>query len=345
MVCYFSDMKVIDNILKRANKLNLNDKKLLIELIQGNLNNDQLNNIRLDVMDLKCPNCQSKHIYKHGTTNGLVRYKCIGCSKTFNPNTGTFISGIKKKNLLVRFVELTIESKSIRTISKELKLSIQTVFVWRHKILTSIENVFTKEFKGIVEMDDYYTRFNQKGRRNKFISEKAFSRYKKNKRGLSNNQVSILFSTDRYGTIGADVLRIGKINLKSLKRTIPTERLNPDNIFCVDKDRSLLSWLNKSDYKFETLNSSTKEYVKDGIFHIQHVNNLMKRYKEWVKDRFSSVSTKYLKNYLNFFKILDVIKNEDNKTDELLRYSLIDTDSFNRNLKHEWKYQQFLSIG
>lgn len=337
----------MQSLLKKTSKLSLNDKRVLISLIQGEVDNDKIGSIRLDVMDLKCPHCGTDRVHKHGTMRGRMRFKCSNakCGKTFNDMTGTFISCIKKKNLWVRFIGLTIESKSIRKISGELGVSMQTVFDWRHKVLTAMEGVFTKDYKGIVEMDDYYTRFNQKGRRKKIIKEKQYNKYhKKNKRGLSNNQVSILFTTDRYGTIGADVLRIGKINLKSLKKTVETDRLNPDNIFCVDKDRSLISWLRDSKYKFEFINSSAKEYVKEGIFHVQHVNNLMQRYGKWIKDRFSSVSTKYLRNYLNYFKMMDILKGETNKVDELLRYSLIDGAAYERNLKHEWRYQRFIYL-
>lgn len=55
--------------------------------------------------------------------------------------------------------------------------------------------------------------------------------------------------------------------------------------------------------KHETINVSREVYVKKGIYHVQHVNSFHKRLGEWM-DRFHGVATKYLDNYLYWFKFL-----------------------------------------
>jgi transposase-like protein len=131
----------------------------------------------------KCPHCDSTKVIKFGQYKGTNRYKCNSCNKTFNDLTGTSVSCIKKKKLWLKALDLMLESKSIRYTAKELKVSTKTVFDWRHKILSSLENIFKKDFKGIVEMDDILFRFNQKGRRSNKID------LGKKQRGVSNQKL------------------------------------------------------------------------------------------------------------------------------------------------------------
>lgn len=51
------------------------------------------------------------------------------------------------------------------------------------------------------------------------------------------------------------------------------------------------------------LRADFKQYVKQGIYHIQNVNSLHKRVKKWIDSTFWGVSTKYLQNYMNWFRI------------------------------------------
>ena len=45
-------------------------------------------------------------------------------------------------------------------------MSIQTSFDWRHKLLTSFSSVSVEEFQGIVERDDLFFAYSEKGNRN-----------------------------------------------------------------------------------------------------------------------------------------------------------------------------------
>ena len=50
-------------------------------------------------------------------------------------------------------------------------------------------------------------------------------------------------------------------------------------------------------------------FHKNGIYHINRVNSLHSRFKQWLAG-FKGVSTKYLPNYLSFFKLVELIKGE-----------------------------------
>lgn len=360
MVIYISGMKGFDKIFNEAKVLSDFDKKRFIEMLSGTISIN-LEAIRSDINDgtVCCPNCSSDNTRKNGTHRNKQRYVCNSCSVGFRTLTGTCVHGLHKRELWTRFIEFTLESMSIRKICEELSISRQTALDWRHKLLVSINETFTKEFHGIVEMDDVYMRLNQKGRKTNFIetvrrTETITNRYgnrvsmrvKGNrKRGLSNDQVSVLFSTDRYGTIGTSMLKRGKMDSRSLNRVFGNgllSRLNKANTVVTDEAKAYVSVLYNHGFDHEHINAGNKQWTK-GIYHLNTLNNADGRFKKWIKYHFSSVSTKYLHNYLGYFKMLFfVLKDSGEKMEELLRFSLTDITSNFRFKNIENQYQTFL---
>ena len=45
-----------------------------------------------------CPHCAGLHLVRHGQSGGTQRYRCRGCRKTFNPLTGTALSGLRHRD-------------------------------------------------------------------------------------------------------------------------------------------------------------------------------------------------------------------------------------------------------
>ena len=62
--------------------------------------------------------------------------------------------------------------------------------------------------------------------------------------------------------------------------------------------------------------------IKNGIYHIQHVNELHNRLKKWIDGTFWGVSTKYLQNYLNWFYLREKLKSEHITTEHVGALSL-----------------------
>jgi transposase-like protein len=284
----------------------------------------------------KCSNCESENIIKFGQYNGKNRYKCKDCQKTFSDFTGTSVSYIKKKNLWLKSLELMLENKSIREMSKILEVSTKTVFEWRHKILISLENIFTRDFKGIVEMDDIYLNFNQKGRK---IGRIIFDR---NKRGISNQKTNVMVMSDRYGTLDMKVTTLGRMSVEDLERVIDESRLNDDNIICSDSHRSIKSYISELGLKHKTINVNKGQHVVEGIYHVQKVNSLTREFKDWLKLNFNNVSTKYLQNYLFWFKMEKILRNDVEGLNNFLKYTLKDEETINRKCNIENDYQDFL---
>lgn len=334
--------------------------KLIAEQFLKSARYSDLEGIRKESVLLSCPDCGGSKLKKNGNYGDKQKYVCKACNRGFGVLAGSCDHGLHKRELWTRFIELTLESKSIRKICSELEISRQTCLDWRHKLLTSINEVFTKDFHGIVEMDDVYMRLNQKGRKENFIEEcrrtrtitnrygsRVSMRLKGNrKRGISNDQVSVLFTTDRYGIIGTVMLKRGKMDSKSLNRVFGNgllKRLNGDNTIVTDEAKAYVSFLAKHGFDHEHINAGFKQWTK-GIYHLNTLNNADGRFKKWIKYHFSSVSTKYLHNYLGYFKMLFfVFKDTAQKTEKFLRFSVVDNKSNMRFRSIENQYQTFLT--
>lgn len=341
------------NIFNLISKLSFDDKRLLINSLTNELFLNDLDKYRTEHTGDRpcCPKCKSERIIKNGSQNNVQKFRCKVCRKTFGLHTGTSVHYLHFKGDWKKFIELTLESKSIRSISNSLGRDKQTIFNWRHKLLSSIDKVFTKEFKGIVEMDDMLVRFNQKGRVNNFNEEVRRSqivdgvskRRKISKRGTSKEQVSVLFSIDRYKTIDMKLLKRGKVTIKSLERVLDNglvDRLNSNNIIVTDYCTSYIKGLDG--YTHERLNMSKKEKSR-GNYHLNTLNYYCGEFKRWIGYHFRSVSTKYLQNYLNYFKMLFfVLKDSDNKQLDFFKFSLKDGQTFKQFHSMEERYLRFL---
>lgn len=179
------------------------EKKDLLVILKRELGETpQLHKVRSKINEnqkVLCPHCHTDDIYGHGIYKGRKRYKCKQCCKTFNDFTGTAISGIKKVDKFQEYIELTLESVSIRKAAKKLKISTNTIFDWRHKILASLSIINDNSFVGIVECDDKQFKINEK--RNRKLDRKAYKRPsdRNTKRGISNDKLSVMVATDRKG--------------------------------------------------------------------------------------------------------------------------------------------------
>lgn len=297
------------NISEIVKQLSKDERKALYRLLELELHaTPQLADIKLELnkeQAIACPHCNSAEIYGHGVYNGRRRYKCKSCSKTFNDFTGTAIHGIKKAGKFHQYLELVVESVTIRKAAKKIDVSTKTIFDWRHKLLSSFSNFGEPHFSGILECDDKILDISEKG--NKNLNRKAYKRAsdRKTKQGVSNDKVSVMVASDRKQNITMQVAKIGRIDVESIERTIGS-MVSKENILCSDAHPSIISWAKGKDIEHHTF-VATKQHIKSKCYHVQHVNSIDNRYERWVA-RFYGIATKYLENYLNWFVFLEKVK-------------------------------------
>jgi transposase-like protein len=86
----------------------------------------------------KCPHCGSIRVGKWGVVNGLKRFRCQDCTKTFNALTGTPLARLRKKDQWDHFAGCLQDSLTVRAAAKVCGVHRNTTFRWRHRFLTTV---------------------------------------------------------------------------------------------------------------------------------------------------------------------------------------------------------------
>jgi hypothetical protein len=78
---------------------------------------------------------------------------------------------------------------------------------------------------------------------------------------------------------------------------------------CSDADTAIKSFATAHNLKHVELNANKGQRVKQGVYHIQNVNACHKQLKDWMR-KFNGVATKYLDNYLSWYRFVTTTKFE-----------------------------------
>jgi transposase-like protein len=154
--------------------------------------------------DRQCPHCGTPGAVKRGSANGLRRYRCKSCGKSFNALTGTPLARLRLKERWLAFTQSLSVGDTVRGSAAQCDVALTTAFRWRHRFLKAVKTT-TAPLRGIVEADETYLLDSRKGDRQ--LDRPPRKRGgKAAKRGLSREQVPILVAADRTGTTVSAVL-------------------------------------------------------------------------------------------------------------------------------------------
>ena len=222
-----------------------------------------------------------------------------------------------------------INGYSIRKCAEIVEISVPTSFYWRHKFLDAIRVYMgIGNVGGVIEVDEAFFRESFKGNHKKsttFIMPREphkrgvkgskSSKDEKRKRGVSKEQVCVLCAIDRVGNIMTELICKGRMKHTDLERLFKG-RIEDESILCTDSHKSYIRFAQNSGVELQQIKSGKH---KEGIYHIQHINAFHSKLKEWMY-RFHSVATKYLINYMYWFKWLQFFNTEKDteKTKHLL---------------------------
>ncbi len=251
-----------------------------------------------------CPHCDSLKYTKDGREkSGVQRYRCSSCKRSFNPYTGTWLAKINKKELIVPYLKLMTQGLSLEKTRKALNINKKTAFDWRHKITASLDNIEKSDFIGITESDETFFLHSQKGSQD--IDRAPRKRGKKaSKRGISSEQVATIVTMDRTNSVDLKVVCLGRITKTDIEDAIG-ERISEKTVLCTDGHASYKGFAIDNELEHHVLRANIKQFIKQKKFHIQHVNSADSRLKLWIDKKMHGVATKYLQNYLNWFRLTE----------------------------------------
>lgn len=249
----------------------------------------------------RCPHCAGEHVVRNGMANGLQRYQCRRCRKSFNALTGTPLARLRMKGKWLGQTAVLRDGVSITRAAQTLGVARSTAFRWRHRFLTLPKTIQAQSLVGIAETDETYFLQSFKGQR------KGLSRPPRKrggcagKRGLSKEHVPVLVARDRAGRT-ADALLPADDKASVVAALGPL--LPKDVILCSDGSATLAAAAKALGVAHRPVNLSAGIRVVAGVYHIQNVNAYDARLKAWMA-RFHGVATRYLDSYLGWFRAID----------------------------------------
>ena len=345
-----SNMFSSKKVKSMVDNLNIEEMSSLIALAQQKLKNlynlgfydqkegkDEILEGRFN-KGLKCPKCGHSELNKNGKTYGRQRYICKKCRRTFDERSLSPLSNTKLSlEKWLKYCQFMIEGGTIRMCAEEVGVSVPTAFFMRHKILDVI-NVYLKDetLEGIVETDACYINESFKGSpAYMHFDEKYFKTFDKSRvpclgihfnrtpgmipsdNNIKQSQICINTAIDKKGHILTRIVDndFGKSNNKIKSKDMVSffeGKVEKNVTLCV------YSWKYR-----EVARKLNLKLVKvfgqyNPIYNVKRVFKYNRELREWMRN-FNGVATKYLNNYLTWFKFLFISKKykEFNRIKEL----------------------------
>ncbi|HLP73551.1 MAG TPA: IS1595 family transposase [Bacteroidales bacterium] len=303
----------IDELKSVIAKLSVDERKKLISDIQlehfkrGSYLDEILKQQESDIQP-SCPRCKGTNIWSRGSYKGVKRLKCTDCNKYFSSTSGTAIYNIHKTDKWQAYLQCMKEGLTLRLAAARIGISLQTSFNWRHKILSSLSDIESDHFTGIVEADEIYFHFSEKGKR--ILNRKPRKRGNDGSKLEKENKLGVLVTADRSGHKLARVVGRSTMRKEALSEAL-SGKIDKSAVLCTDSYKVYIGLAKKDGLNHKAVTHLGRPIQKNKAYHIQTVNNLHKELREHLS-KFNGVSSKYLQNYLYWF-LAKVNKMADNE--------------------------------
>ena len=250
-----------------------------------------------------CPHCGDFAIGAWGRANGMPRYRCKACRKTFTPLTGTPLSGLHYKDRWIDQARALISGESIAKAAERCAIDHTTAFRWRHRFLLRSQprqaEVSIGHSRGGRDIHSGIFKGQHKGlpRPSRKRGGKAV------KRGLSEEQIPVIVARDRTGaTLDAVLPRLDAVSLTAALGGV----MVPSTDFCCDGGSAITAFARRAKLNIHVLPAPGNPQPEAPEYHINNVNAYHGRLKEWLR-RFHGVATKNLSNYLSWRRTMEAL--------------------------------------
>lgn len=136
---------------------------------------------------------------------------------------------------------------------------------------------------------------------------------------------------------------MGRLKKVDIENAIGT-RVKPNKtILCSDAHVSYKGFAIDNKIEHHSLKAIIKQRVKNKTYHIQHVNSTHNKLKKWIDNTFWGVSTKYLQQYLNWYRFKEKIKHRNDKLNAFVDKVTQDITAYQKYKNIELQYQKLIS--
>ena len=140
------------------------EAKARLEVLEAHADSERLIRERLGT-PVGCPHCAGTEVVRFGHANSRQRYRCKSCGRTFVALTGTPLMRLREPDKLLAYAACMSEGMTIRASAREVGLTLDRSFRWRHKFLSWIADQKPQGLTGLVEADETFFPKSYKGQR------------------------------------------------------------------------------------------------------------------------------------------------------------------------------------
>lgn len=269
-------MSNVTSVLAQAKALSEQEQQeLLTQLEEYLVLGSQVAQVTKEVKEMRfskgrvCCHCNGTDVVRNGKRNGVQRYLCRNCKKSFSDltNSATYRSKMGLDKWL-KYAKCMLNGYSIRKSAEEVEINIATSFYWRHKILNCIsEFLGVGSVDGVVEADEVFFAYSYKGTKPANMPRPSRKRGKQvKKRGISKEQVCVGTALDRQGNIIIELLCTGRVTANELER-LYENRIGEHSILCTDSHKSYIQFATDMELEHKRIKRGRH---KEDIYHIKH---------------------------------------------------------------------------
>ena len=268
-----------------------------IQALDTEMSTDELIQPLFDALS-QCPHCHSNHLKKWGKSGSIQRYRCKGCLKTFNNKTNTALAKLHKSHLWEEYARCMMLRLTLREAADICHINLRTAFLWRHRFLKAQSGKNNDKLSGIIEVDEFFLAYSEKGTNTLTKQTKPRKRGGDIDKRTKDGQVAVLLSIDRSNHM------INPILLADSTAEIAanfTNNITENSVLCSDGSWSYVTIAKETNCDHKRLINGNVRVI-DKVYHIQTVNGAIAHFKGWVNGKMKGVATKYLSNYLAWFR-------------------------------------------
>ena len=274
-------------LLNKVHDFNNYQFRKLKEEIEIRVKKKRVANIlETPIGELQCPYCNSKRFILWGKRNDMQRYKCKNCCKTFNCLTNTPLARLRRKGHWLNYADCLKNEMTIRKAANQCGIHKNTSFRWRHRFIDNLKEIKAKKLGGIIEAGELILKESFKGNKNL-----------KKENSQKRKDVYILYGVDRNNNI-YDITNKG-FDHNIMNREFENIII-PDSLIVSEKRKVLLDFTKRNNLKHIMVKNNNHD-----LSHVSNLDSYKVNFKDWITDYFRGVATKYLENYVSWYRTLN----------------------------------------
>jgi transposase-like protein len=296
------EKNLFQRMLAQVDELSGKQREILAQILSTQSDAQHVTAVVENQLESKreCIHCHSENVKKWGVANGLQRFRCYACGRTFNALTGSALATLRRKDRWMQMAIALNQGLSVRRTAALCCVSVPTAFRWRHRFLRAATKHSPAQLEGITEVKKTWFPESFKGSR-------TLPRPPRKRGGRPDakepevRRVPVVLARDRHGIAKDSVLP--DHSTAALKLAVSAS-LGKNTVVCLDRRMEMIAFAKACNTPFKLMAQGKSVHADDPIFHTCTILGYHQRLREWLA-RFNGVATKYLPNYLAWRQIYE----------------------------------------